>query len=124
MDEILIEGLVCYGYHGVHAEEQRLGQRFIVDIVVGTSLREAGASDDLTHSISYSGVARLARSIVEGPPRHLIESVAEEVAAAILAEFSRAEAVTVTVRKPGAPIAGMVFDSVAVRVRRSREQES
>ncbi len=124
MDEILIDGIACFGYHGVHPEERRLGQRFTVDIVVTTSLREAGATDDVARTISYSEVAKRARAIVEGPPRNLIETVAEEIAATILAEFARAESIVVTVRKPNAPIAGVIYESVAVRVRRSREQPS
>jgi dihydroneopterin aldolase len=92
--------------------------------VIGTSLREAGATDDVARTISYSDVAKRARAIVEGPPRSLIESVAEEIATTILVEFPRAESVAVTLRKPNAPITGMIFDSVAVRVRRSREQPS
>lgn len=124
MDEIIIEGLASFGYHGVHPEERRLGQRFVVDIVIGTNLREAAASDDVAQTISYSEVARRARAIIEGEPRNLIETVAGEIASTILAEFALAETVTVTLRKPNAPIAGLMFDSVAVRVRRSREQST
>lgn len=120
-DEILLEGLICYGYHGVHAEERRLGQRFVVDIVVGTSLREAGASDDVSQTISYSAVAKRARAIVEGEPRNLIETVAEEIAGELLAEFPRAETVTVTLRKPNAPMKDLIFTAAGVRVRRTRE---
>lgn len=123
-DEILLEGLTCYGYHGVHAEERRLGQRFVVDVTIGTSLREASASDDLGQTISYSAVAKRARAIVEGPPRQLIETVAEAIATGILDEFPRAESVTVTLRKPNAPMKGMVFTAAGVRVRRSRERGS
>lgn len=123
-DEILLEGLICYGYHGVNAEERRLGQRFVVDVVIGTSLRDASASDDVSQTISYSAVAKRSRAIVEGQPRNLIETVADHIAAAILGEFPRAESVTVTLRKPNAPIKGMVFTAAGVRVRRARERGS
>jgi dihydroneopterin aldolase len=123
-DEVFVEGLECYGYHGVHPEERRLGQRFSVDVTVETSLRDAGAADDVEQTISYSAVAKRARAIVEGPPRNLIETVAEEIARTLLAEFPRVEAVTVTLRKPNAPIKGTVFNTAGVRLRRSREQAS
>lgn len=123
-DEVFVEGLECYGYHGVHPEERRLGQRFSVDVAVATSLGEAGATDDVKQTVSYSAVARRARAIVEGPPRHLIETVAEDIASAVLADFPRATAVTVTLRKPNAPIKDTVFAAAGVRIRRSREQAS
>jgi dihydroneopterin aldolase len=123
-DEILLEGLVCYGYHGVHAEERRLGQRFVVDVVIATSLRDASVADDVHQTISYSAVAKRARAIVEGQPRNLIETVAEEIAGELLDEFPRAAQVTVTLRKPNAPMKGMVFTAAGVRVRRGRERDS
>jgi dihydroneopterin aldolase len=119
-DEVFVEGLECYGYHGVHPEERRLGQRFSVDVSIETNLRTASASDDVSQTISYSAVAKRARAIIEGPPRNLIEAVAEEIADTMLAEFPAAESVTVTLRKPNAPIKGAVFAAAGVRVRRSR----
>lgn len=121
-DEIFVEGLECYGYHGVHPEERRLGQRFSVDVTVQANLQPAAASDDASQTVSYSAVAKRARAIVEGPPRNLIETVAEEIATTLLAEFPRIELVTVVLRKPNAPIKGTVFTAAGVRVRRSREQ--
>ena len=123
-DDILLEGLECYGYHGVHAEERRLGQRFVVDVVIATSLRDASAADDVSQTISYSAVAKRTRAIVEGQPRNLIETVAEEIAGDLLGEFPRAAQVTVTLRKPNAPMKGMVFTAAGVRVRRARERDS
>ncbi len=119
-DQILLEGMIFYGYHGVHEEEQRLGQRFIVDLEAGCDLRPAAVSDDLTLTVSYSDLFRITKSIVEGTPRALIESVAEAIASAILARFPAIAEVTVTVRKPGAPIKGGVFSAAGVRIQRVR----
>jgi dihydroneopterin aldolase len=123
-DEVFVQGLECYGYHGVHPEERRLGQRFSVDVTVGLSLRDAAASDEASQTVSYSQVAKLARAVVEGTPRNLIETVAEEIAGTILAEFPRAESVAVTLRKPNAPIKETIFSAAGVRIRRTREQHS
>lgn len=120
-DAILLEGVRCYGYHGVNPEERALGQRFVVDVSLRADLRDAGRSDDLARTISYSAVAKRVRAIVEGPPRDLIEAVAEAVAADLLAAFPRAAAVTVTLRKPEAPIKGTFLDAAGVRIHRTRE---
>ena len=122
-DTVFLEGLRCYGYHGVNPEERALGQRFVVDVAVEADLRAAGQTDDLERTISYSAVAKRVRAIVEGEPRDLIEAVAEAVAADLLARFPPASAVTVTVRKPEAPVKGVFFDAAGVRIRRARTRD-
>ncbi len=123
-DEVFLEGLRFYAYHGVNPEERTLGQRFIVDVHVETDLRPAGRSDALAATISYSAVYKRVRAIVESEPRDLIETVAEEIAVAVLTEFARAEAVTVTVRKPEVAIKGAMLDAAGIRIRRTREPEA
>lgn len=120
-DQIFLEEMIFYGFHGVHAEEQRLGQRFVIDLRVDCSLRAAGLSDNPAQTVSYSDLYRLTREIVEGPPRQLIEAVAESIAAAILGRFAPIERVVVTVRKPEAPIKGSVLASAGVTIVRRRE---
>lgn len=122
-DEVFLEGLRFYGYHGVNPEERSQGQRFTVDVRLFVNLRQAGASDDLTRTINYSSVYKRVKVIVEGPPRQLIEAVAAEIASGLLAEFSPATAVTVTVRKPEVPLKGAVLESAGVRIHRTRETD-
>jgi dihydroneopterin aldolase len=119
-DEILLEGMRFYAYHGVNPEEQALGQRFAVDVILAVDLRQPGQSDDLADTVSYSAVYKVVRGIVEGEPRQLIEAVAEEIAARILTEFPLVARVTVTVRKPEAPMKGSMLDAAGVRITRSR----
>jgi dihydroneopterin aldolase len=117
-DEILLEGMRFYAYHGVNPEEQALGQRFIVDVVLAVALRRPGQSDDLADTISYSAVYKVVRGIVEGEPRNLIEAVAEEIASAILMGFPPVARITVTVRKPEVPMKGSLLDAAGVRITR------
>ncbi len=119
-DEVFLEGLRFYAFHGVNPEEQALGQRFVVDVRIETDLRPAGQSDDLERTISYSAAYKRIRAVVEGAPRRLIETVAEEIAATLLADFPSAEAVTVAVRKPEAPMKGSILDAAGIQIYRSR----
>lgn len=122
-DEVLLEGMRFYGYHGVHPEESRLGQRFVVDVALAVNLRSAGQTDDLAHTVSYSAAFAEIRRVVEGEPRHLIEAVAEEIATALLALDSRIQQVRVRVAKPEAPVRGSILDAVAVNITRRRLPE-
>ncbi len=121
-DEVFLEGLRFYAYHGVNPEERAQGQRFVVDVRLATNLHTAGQTDDLARTINYSAAYKRVRAVVEGPPRDLIETVAEEIAAALLADFPLAQAVTVTVRKPEVALKGAILDAAGVRVYRTREQ--
>lgn len=116
-DRVLLSGLVFYGYHGVLAEENRLGQRFIVDIELATDTRAAAASDDLSQAVNYVEVFQATKAIVEGPACKLIETVAERIATAALAKPGVA-GVRVKIRKPDVPIPA-VLDHVGVEIVRT-----
>jgi dihydroneopterin aldolase len=118
-DQLLLEGMVFYGYHGVHDEERRLGQRFVVDLEATCDLHAAAVSDDIARTVSYSDLYRITKTVVEGPARALIESVAEAIATEVL-ELPAISGVVVTVRKPEAPIKGSVLRNAGVRIRRER----
>jgi dihydroneopterin aldolase len=121
MDEIFLEGMRFYAYHGVNPEERVQGQRFTVDLVIEADTHIAGETDDLTKTVNYSRVYDVVRGIVEGEPKKLIEAVAEKIASVVLDQFSLAQAVTVAVRKPEVAIKGAILDASGVRIRRSRD---
>lgn len=117
-DRIVLRGLRAHGWHGVLDAERQTGQPFGVDLELELDTRAAAASDDLADTVDYSAVARAAVGVLTGEPVALVETLAERVAGVVLAD-RRVEAVTVTVHKPHAPL-DVVFDDVAVVVRRSR----
>jgi dihydroneopterin aldolase len=122
-DEVFLEAVRFYAYHGVNPEERVQGQRFVVDIRLATDLRAAGVTDDLTQTVNYSAVYKRVKAIVEGRPRDLIEALAEDIASALLADFSASTAVTVTVRKPEVALKGAMLDAAGVRIHRTRETD-
>jgi dihydroneopterin aldolase len=119
LDKIYVNRMEFYGYHGVFPEENRLGQRFAVDLSVSLDLQTAGETDELEHSVNYGELYNLCKEIVEGTPYKLVEAVAERIAACMLKEFGLIEAVTVKVIKPDPPIPGH-YSSVAVEITRGR----
>ena len=118
-DQIRLSGVRARGHHGVLDHERRDGQDFVVDVLMELDLRPAGTSDELARTVHYGEVAADVVAVVEGEPRDLIETVAEEIAARVLAR-PLVEAVEVTVHKPQAPV-GVPFGDVAVVVRRRRD---
>lgn len=112
--------MVFHGRHGVLPAERELGQPFVVSVELYLDLRPAGRSDDLTETVDYGEVHRLARQVVEGEPANLVETVAERIASAVLEEHPLVEAARVKVEKPHVRLDDTVLDGSAVEILRRR----
>ena len=121
MDEIKLEGLEFFGYHGCLPHEHEIGQIFLVDVLLTADLKAAGQRDDLAYTVNYADIYELVREIMTGETRHLIEALAEDIASSILKEYPAVNSVQVAVHKPSAPLPGKIRDA-AVRITRTREE--
>ena len=118
-DRIVLKGLQVFARHGVLPEENKLGQRFALDVTAFLDLGPAGRSDDYKQTVCYDALTKLVLETVTTKRFYLIEAAAEAVAAAILSAFSPVDRVVVEIRKPAAAI-DAVFDHVGVVIERSR----
>jgi len=116
-DEIRIEQLEVYAYHGVFPEEKRKGQNFLVNAVLYTDTREAGKSDQLTRSTDYGEVCGFIAGWMRDNTCNLIEAVAERLAQAVLLEYDLIAGIDLEIRKPEAPIE-QPFGCVSVKIHR------
>ena len=119
-DRIVLAGMVFLARHGVNDREKVEEQRFEVDVELELDTRAAAARDDLTKTVDYRGVYELTRLVIEETTLELVESLAEAVAAKILAGNDMVEAVVVRVRKPDVDLGGPI-DSAGVEIRRLRK---
>ncbi|MBQ9141101.1 MAG: 2-amino-4-hydroxy-6-hydroxymethyldihydropteridine diphosphokinase [Lachnospiraceae bacterium] len=117
MDEIRIDNLEVYAYHGVFPEENEKGQLFYVNMVLYEDTREAAKEDDLFLSTNYGEVCQFVTELMQEQTYQLIETVAETVAREVLRSFPLVQALDVEIRKPQAPI-GLPFESVSVKIHR------
>jgi len=105
-----------FARHGVFNEEESLGQRFFVDAELKVKdTADTLENDDYENVVDYGEVFKVIESIVCGKRRFLIEKVARETAKAICASFPAVTEAKITVRKPNAPVQG-VLDFVEVVV--------
>lgn len=116
MDKIFFDGMAFYAYHGVFPEENRLGQRFLVDLELGLHFKAAAETDDLRQTVNYAEVYEAVKVEVEGESHALLETLAERIADRLLTGFPLEE-VKVRVTKPDPPIPGH-YRSVGVEIRR------
>lgn len=117
MDQIIVEDLQVYAYHGVYPKENEEGQNFYVSVILDTDTRVAGLSDDLELSTNYGEVCRFLHGFLTENTYKLIETAAERCAEALLLQFPRVRQVTLELRKPEAPIT-LPFGSVSVKIER------
>ena len=122
LDELTLTGLRATAFHGVFDHERRDGQVFIVDATVYLDLSTAARTDELSRTVHYGELAEQIVAAVERNPVDLIETVAERVAAIVLA-YDAAVSTTVTIHKPSAPIT-VPFDDVSVTITRHRTAAS
>lgn len=117
MDIIRIDNLEVYAYHGVYDEEKEKGQYFYVNAELYTNTRKAGMNDDLDTSTNYGTVCDFIHDFMTKHTYDLIETVAEQLAQALLLEFKLVKSVLLEIRKPHAPIE-KEFESVSVEIER------
>lgn len=117
-DRITLTGLTAYGRHGVFEFEREQGQNFVVDVALELDLAKPASTDDVADTVHYGELAEALVRVIEGEPVNLIETLADRLLAACLADV-RVQAASVTVHKPQAPIPH-TFADVAVTMRRTR----
>ncbi len=119
MDQIHINELELFAYHGVNPEEREHGQIFLLDISAGLSLKEAGESDLLLDTVSYAQMIKTVRAVFCSESYALLEKAATRVCAALFAQYPQIRELTVTLKKPDAPIQAK-FGSVGITITRKR----
>jgi len=120
LDTIRIHNAVFYAYHGVLSDEQNLGGKFEVDIELQCNLRKGATTDQLKNTIDYERVYDCVKSSVMGRKHFLLESLGETIIDGLFSAFKQVKVVTVRVRKPNAPVKG-VIDTVEVEMTRKRK---
>ncbi len=112
---ITLKNCAFFARHGVLEQENVLGQRFFVDAVLEVDGGETLTSDRVEDTVHYGEAFLVIEQVVTGQQRKLIESLALDVAKALCARFSQIQQAEITIRKPSAPIPG-VLDYAEVRV--------
>ncbi|NLW47583.1 MAG: dihydroneopterin aldolase [Firmicutes bacterium] len=105
--KLTLKKMIFFGYHGVYAEERKLGQQIEVDVELVSDLTEAGLKDDLELTVNYVDVYEAVRKIVETEQFSLIEGMALAILNRLGKKYTL-KSITVRVRKPQPPVGGVV----------------
>ncbi|SFQ74164.1 dihydroneopterin aldolase [Hymenobacter arizonensis] len=106
MGQIALEGLEFFAFHGYYDEEQKIGNKYGVDLYITTNLLAAGESDKLHQTVNYEVLYRMVAEEMRAPAR-LLEHVAHRVLDRIMAELPGVRKVRVSVSKFNPPLGGI-----------------
>lgn len=112
---ITLKNCAFFARHGVHDEEEVLGQRFFVDAELTVEPGRALADDDIAGTVDYGVAFQTIEAVVTGRRRYLIEALARDVALALCERYQAIIHARITIRKPNAPVPG-ILDHVEVTV--------
>lgn len=99
MDQLDIIGLSLSTRIGIHAWEQRIQQKLMVDISIPMDFTQC--QNNLKNTIDYDALTKRVTSFVEDNSFELIETVAEKIATLVKEEF-KVSKVIISVSKPDA----------------------
>ncbi|MEM9283292.1 MAG: dihydroneopterin aldolase [Verrucomicrobiota bacterium] len=115
-DHIQIKGLRLVTTVGVPEDERRVPQSVRVNVTITLATSFKGFDDRIEHTIDYYQVSQKLREVAASGERRLIETLAEDLAAAVVA-FDGVCAVTLELEK----LILADCDSVSVTITRAKE---
>ena len=106
MSLIRLEGLEFFAHHGYHHEEQKLGNRYTIDISMSLDVTQAAENDDLEGTVNYERVYRIIAMIMTENTK-LLEHIAHKINTQVMTEFSKLNYVESVVSKHNPPLKGI-----------------
>jgi len=113
-DLVFIEGLKAQAVIGVYDWEKKIQQDLLFDLEMEHDNRVPAASDELSKTLDYEAISNYILAFCSERQFELIETLAEHLVGDLIGQF-KLNAVTLTLRKPGAVCAAQ---SVGVKIHR------
>lgn len=116
-DTIYLHNIKTSSIIGILPHEQLQAQTLIISLDLETDFTQAIESDDIHAAINYAEVAELVCQFAENNSFGLLETFAGTLLEELFAHFPLAQAITITLQKPGAIAATR---EVGLKMHRSR----
>ncbi|MBN2480296.1 MAG: dihydroneopterin aldolase [Bacteroidales bacterium] len=105
MARLELENMEFYAFHGHYPEEQIIGGRYSIDLIIDTNTLAAEKSDDLTDTIDYSKIYGIVKKEM-GVPAKLLEHLARRIIDSVRNNIKDADQITVRVSKLNPSVGG------------------
>lgn len=104
---ITLENMEFYAFHGCYTEEQRVGNRFRVDLTVDYNAHLAAQTDDVANALNYLALYEIVRREMR-IKSHILENVALRTLKALFENFSALETAEIRISKLAPPLGGQL----------------
>lgn len=111
--KIELRKMTFYAYHGVAPQETRVGNTFIVDLMLTAPLEKAVWSDELTDTINYAAVHEVVKAEMMIPSK-LLEHAAGRILNALKGHFPTITEVELTLSKLNPPFGGDIHSASVI----------
>lgn len=116
MGVIHLESMEFYAFHGHYKEEQIVGNRFLLDLIIETDMSAPSKSDELEDAVNYQAAYQLVKKEMKKKSK-LLENIAKRILDSIYDEFEGIQKASITIRKMNPPMGGKMR-SVSVTLTR------
>lgn len=110
ISKIELRSMKFYAYHGVLEQEKKVGNHFLIDLLLTAPLEKAIASDDITDTISYATVYELVKEEME-IPSDLLEHAAGRILFSLKKHFPQLSEIELKLSKLTPPLGGDVLSA-------------
>ncbi len=117
MDILYIRNLKVDAIVGIFSWEKRIRQPIHLDLEIAIDIRKAAATDDIHFALDYKTVSTRLTQYISQSEWHLIETLAEKIAALLMTEFG----VTWLRLRLSKPAALPMADSVGLVIERGNK---
>lgn len=107
MDTISLENMEFYCHHGVMEQEKKVGNIYIVDIMLFLDLSKACLSDNIDDTVNYAEIYSIIKKTIL-TPCNLLEFIANKICINIKAKFPEINKIKITLKKQSPPIQGKI----------------
>lgn len=106
MGTIALEGLEFFSYHGFYEEEQKIGNRYSIDVIITVDFQQAAIHDKLSETVNYAKVYELVADTMRHSHK-LLEHIAYQIIQGIREKYPHVEKIAVSVSKYNPPVGGV-----------------
>jgi dihydroneopterin aldolase len=103
---VALRGLEFFAYHGYYDEEQKVGNKYSVDVIVKADLNTAAVADTLSETVNYESLYNIVKENMQIRAR-LLEHIGYEIIQSIFQQFDQVQWVEVSIAKFNPPIGGV-----------------
>jgi dihydroneopterin aldolase len=106
MGLVSLDGLEFFAYHGYYDEEQKVGNKYSVDLTVRADLMAAAEHDTLQETVNYEALYEVVKQQMQIRSR-LLEHIGYNIMQQVFQEFPSVQQVEVSISKYNPPIGGV-----------------